>query len=445
MPAQRDFSVAIVGGGIVGLICAIGIARAGVQVDVFETASRYGDIGAGIGVGPTAVKCLELMGILDEVVARSQGQGPSMRLFRFTRGADPHAVIYEYPPGPYTENETMGLGLHRAAFLEALSRVLPPLVKSHFNKRCVGIESSAAAADCVLLRFSDDSTHEADVVFGADGIKSTVRMKVFGAMGDRLVDTGTRAYRGLIPAQRLRDAGIKDEMLRPWPRGWLGKDQHIISYPIQDGSIHNVVAFSTDFANAMVPPGPQSSWTTWVTPVTREETLEEFKNFGRDARTMLQCIEAPSKWAVHGLYPPLETYVAAVGEGQRLNVALIGDAAHAMLPHLGSGAGTGIEDAYVLSSLLGHPQTRRRNLSDVLRAYDQVRVPRGSFIASASKRAGDVYEGHGPSGPSDEGRRKDLDLQWEPIWRHDVRADVADAVGMLVKSGAFRREERALL
>ncbi|VDB94406.1 unnamed protein product [Peniophora sp. CBMAI 1063] len=260
--------------------------------------------------------------------------------------------------------------------------MLPPLVKSHFNKRCVGIESGATAADRVLLRFSDGSTHEADVVLGADGIKSTVRMKVFGAKGDRLVDTGTRAYRGLIPAQRLRDAGIKDEMLRPWPRGWLGKDQvrplqartiksaltwlpakHIISYPIQDGSIHNVVAFSTDFANAVVPPGPQSSWTTWVTPVTRQETLEEFKNFGCDARTMLQCIEAPSKWAVHGLYPPLETYVAAVGEGERLNVALIGDAAHAMLPHLGSGAGTGIEDAYVLASLLGHPQTRRSNLS----------------------------------------------------------------------------------
>lgn len=71
-------------------------------------------------------------------------------------------------------------------------------------------------------------------------------------------------------------------------------------------------------------------------------------------------------------------------------------------------------------------------------------MPRGSFIANASKRAGDVYEGHGPSGATDEGRRRDLDLQWEAVWRHDVGEDVAHAVDRLVKSGVFDRE-RAML
>ena len=56
-----------------------------------------------------------------------------------------------------------------------------------------------------------------------------------------------------------------------------------------------------------------------------------------------------------------------------------------------------------------------------------------------------MYQAHGESGPSDEGRRRDLDLQWEPIWRHDVRDDVAGAVEMLVKSGVFRREGKAML
>ena len=113
----------------------------------------------------------------------------------------------------------------------------------------------------------------------------------------------------------------------------------------------------------MTPAGPQSSWTTWVTPVTREETLEEFKAFGHDARTMLQCLDGTSKWAVHGLYPPLETHIASTRDDAQPNIALIGDAAHAMLPHLGAGAGAGIEDAYVMARLLGHPQTRRDNLS----------------------------------------------------------------------------------
>ncbi|KZV73546.1 hypothetical protein PENSPDRAFT_682834 [Peniophora sp. CONT] len=95
MGSQKDFTVAIVSGGIVGLICAIGLARAGVQVDIFESASKYGDIGAGVGIGPNAVRVLKNMGLLDDIRAHSEDSAPPTRPFTFIMGEDPHTVVYE--------------------------------------------------------------------------------------------------------------------------------------------------------------------------------------------------------------------------------------------------------------------------------------------------------------------------------------------------------------
>jgi salicylate hydroxylase len=125
-----------------------------------------------------------------------------------------------------------------------------------------------------------------------------------------------------------------------------------------------------------------------------------------------------------------------------------------MLPHLGAGAGQGIEDAYVLTELLSHPQSNRSNIEvhisffvsllradsasqAVLRAYDTVRVPRASSVALASKRAGDTYDGHGPSGGTDEGILKDVQKQWEDVWHHAIRDEVTEAERILEKEGAF--------
>ena len=85
--------------------------------------------------------------------------------------------------------------------------------------------------------------------------------------------------------------------------------------------------------------------------------------------------------------------------------------------------------------------TRRTDLitskQDVLRAYNAVRVPRGAYVANASRKAGSVYMGHGPSGPDDAGRKKDVDLQWEQTWEHDARDDVKAVVRSLTESGVF--------
>ena len=134
----------------------------------------------------------------------------------------------------------------------------------------------------------------------------------------------------------------------------------------------NIAAFTISYTDPMIPAGPKSSWSSWVKPVPRSELLDAFSDFGVDAQKILGCAdENVSKWAAHGLYPALESYVArAPGEDGRVggkeegvNSVLVGDAAHAMMPHLGAGAGAGIEDAFVLARLLAHPRTTRENLS----------------------------------------------------------------------------------
>ena len=122
----------------------------------------------------------------------------------------------------------------------------------------------------------------------------------------------------------------------------------------------------------MTPAGSQAAWSTWITPATREELLAQFADFGPGARAILEGVEAPNKWIIHGIYPPLETYMASIQDAKEAdgslegkggpNVVLIGDAAHAMLPFLASGAATGVEDAYVLGNLLAYHQTLRANL-----------------------------------------------------------------------------------
>ena len=92
-----------------------------------------------------------------------------------------------------------------------------------------------------------------------------------------------------------------------------------------------------------------------MTPRSRAELLDSFTGWGHDALKLLSCIESPSAWSIHAIDPPLGSY-------SRGQVAILGDAAHGMLPHLGAGAGQGIEDALVIVTLLKHPRVSKSNI-----------------------------------------------------------------------------------
>ena len=129
-----------------------------------------------------------------------------------------------------------------------------------------------------------------------------------------------------------------------------------------------------------------------------------------------------------------------------------------MAPHLGAGAGQGIEDAYLLAQLLSGPRVTKANvavcgikntvttwltyisaiLQAVLKAYDAVRRPRAQAVWEATQRAGRVYEGHGESGDSVEDRRRDLEGLWGFIWHHGVNDDHDAAIKLLKEQGIFQ-------
>ncbi|KAJ3488182.1 hypothetical protein NLI96_g3021 [Meripilus lineatus] len=362
----KDFEVAIIGGGICGLACALTLAKQGVTVQIYEAASAFGEIGAGIGIGPNAIRILRDIGVLDDVVSKANDPSLNLRAFVFKSGMGNH----EYP----ARAEDYGIGMHRASFLDALVLHVDPTI-THFNKRCNKVVSSPSNPSRTMVHFDDGSHIETDVVLGADGIKSVVRTAVVS-------------------------------------------DQEV-----------NIVAFVTDrsieFGAANLPPSQP-----WVESVPQSEMLAEFDEWGSDVAGLLRCIKAPQKWMIYGVFPPLKSYVKG-------HVALLGDAAHAMLPHLGAGSGQGIEDAYLLGTLLGHSRTKASNLESVLKVYDEIRRPRAQKVWEDTRMAGDIYEGFGRQGFTPDGLRQDLSGLWDFVWNHDIVKDIQTAGEYLRELGTF--------
>ncbi|OSX66927.1 hypothetical protein POSPLADRAFT_1072093 [Postia placenta MAD-698-R-SB12] len=419
---RRSLNVAIVGGGVVGLTCAVALLRADVHVELFEAAARFEEIGAGVGIGANAARILASLGVLDEVLVKTQEPGLTMGSFSMKSGMDEHQLIYEYP----WVAEDDGVGAHRASFLDALIAFIDPKF-THFHKRCVSVLTSTTESPRQVIHFADGTTHEADVVIGGDGIKSSVRTAVTGSSETRVAFSNTICYRGLIPYEAVKAAGVKTDFGRPIM--FLGKGKHLVVFPVRNQALINVVAFAADhtipIGSVQLPPDQPR-----VILVPQEEMLKEYEGWGNDVIGLLSCIPKPSKWFIHVVHPPLESYVKG-------RIALVGDAAHGMLPHLGAGAGQGIEDAYVIAGLLSNPQTSPSNVESVLQAYDRIRRPRAQMVWEASYRAGRVYDGFGDHGLSPEGVEQDIGRQWDPVYKHDIDNDIEQAVAWLKEMFIF--------
>ncbi|KAI0699375.1 FAD/NAD(P)-binding domain-containing protein [Cerioporus squamosus] len=431
-PTTKDFQVAVVGGGVCGLACAIALQKAGIPVEIFEAAVPFGEVGASIGLGPNAVRALKAMGLLDAVLGKLPPGSLSSKGFLFYSGVGDHELVYEYPPA----TEDASISMHRAVFLDALVGQVDPRY-THFNKRCTSISEHPTSRGKLVVHFQDGSTHEADVVLGADGIKSTVRDFVVsaggtavGAAGEKHVAySNTAAYRGIIPSALLKAAGFKTQ-LTDRPACFLGPDKHIIVVPIKNGELINVAAFSARYD---IPIGSQNlpAGTPWVDEISREDLKKEFDGWGSDITTLLRLMpEKTMRWSVHVVHPPLESYAKG-------RVALLGDAAHAMLPHLGAGAGQGIEDAFLLTRLLSHPDTSMANMQAVLQAYSDVRQPRSQTVWDASRRAGSVFDHHGTGGATVQGLTEDLQDLWKPVWSYDLDTEFEYAIAQLRNNATF--------
>lgn len=258
----------------------------------------------------------------------------------------------------------------------------------------------------------------------------------------KLIWSGTWAYRGLIPTDKWMSAlgEEKGKLYGLTPQMFLGKDGHLLTFPIDFGKTINVVAFTTDRSHwperTTLPPN-----TPWTQETTQEAMISDFSTevWGEDIHTILKCFPSPpSKWALHTLSPALESY-------QYDGIVVMGDAAHGGCPHHGAMAGQAIEDGLFLSRLLGHSGITTENVTKALEVVDTIRLPRANAVMESSLNLGDKYELRSQELGEDVSVVAEwLRTAWDWIWQYDLQKEwerTTEELRMLgiVKEGGKRR------
>jgi salicylate hydroxylase len=381
----------VVGGGIGGTAAAVALARAGIDVRVYEQAQQVAEVGAGVSLAPNGLRMLERLGV-GEGIERLGARHLSTEL-RLSDGR----------PAPHEPHQFAragrNVGIHRADLLGLLAARLPPgTVRT--GHRCTAVHQDAEGA---TAGFANETTATADVVIGADGIHSTVQG--FVVPPAEPVFSGVVAYRGLVPCLDGYPPGTM--------RMWVGESKHFLVFPVRAGRLLNYVGF--------VPSGTLVR-ESWSAPGDPAALAAHFAGWDPVIGEIIAAIGGPGgsgfQW---GMYDrtPLPRWSSG-------RLTLLGDAAHPMLPHLGQGVNQALEDAVALATLLG-AVTSSAGVPDALTAYQELRLDRTARVQLGSRRNGAGYDSSGS---------QLTDRRW--IYEYDAWAEACSAVS----SSARRRTTR---
>lgn len=382
--------IAIVGAGIGGLTLGLLLRKHGVAARIYEQASELREVGAAVGLAANGTRVLRRLGLGDQLTELSAE--PTDLVYRHWASGK---LIVRYPMGP-RYSERFGaefLGIHRMN----LQRILADSWGSeglYLNSRVSDLED---ASDGIRLHFADRDSVAADVVIGADGVRSIVRPWVTGG-GPPPRYSGASGFRGLAQVSELSE--LPDPMTIQF---WLGPGGYVIHYPISSETV-NFLAIRPGPT-----PWPHSTWMTHEPPGT---ALESFEGWHRSVRDLVGSVEQSPRWALFSM-PSLQRWT-------RGNAVLLGDAAHAMLPHQGQGANQAIEDAAVLAPLLA--RTDRSGIGDALHRYQELRRPRTRQLQMSSWDNSTIL-GY-PDGPEADARNERLRTLPDRLdWIHGYDVD----------------------
>lgn len=371
--------VAIVGAGIGGLAAALALLRRGIEVRLYEQAAQLGEIGAGVQVTPNGAKVLMALGLEAEALrlgTRSRGKN------NYLWNTAQKSVFMTLGDRANEQYGAPYLTFHRADLHAMLMRAVQALAPGAIRlaRRCSAIEPTTEG---VRILFDDGTSAVEPVLVGADGIHSRVRQTLFGA--DAAEFTGCMAWRGLIPADAIRDiADLQGGSM------WLGPTAHIVTYPVRQGELLNFIGMVD-----------RDDWLSesWTEPGTVEECLGDFEGWHEHVRRMVRHIAVPYKWALRVRAP-----LAAWSVGR---VTLLGDACHSTLPFLSQGANMALEDGLVLARCLEH------DAGDPVRAlarYESLRRERTSRITRSS--ADQVRRVHNPELADPVSAQRYVEREW---------------------------------
>lgn len=352
-----DHDVIVIGGGIGGLGTALALARSGLSVHLAERASRFSEVGAGLQVGPNAVRALDRLGVLDEIYATAvfprRGVVSSALTGEVLTTLDLGEAFSKRFGYPY-------IVLHR-------NDVLTPLLDACRAHPDITLENNRILAevtdegDRMRVRFDDGDELTAKLLVGADGLNSKVRRLI---ADDKPVFSGYVAFRAATPIERsVEDENQSDVRL------WIGPDVHLMQYPVRSGTMYNQVAV---FRTQRKDDG-RGDWGN------SDELLERFSPMCETVRTTVAA-HADSTAYPNFDKEPLSTFVAG-------RAVLIGDAAHPMLQYLGQGACQALEDGLTLAATLSG------QVDDIsgLAQYDALRVPRTTRCQRSARPWGESW------------------------------------------------------
>ena len=412
----------------------IGLLHQNISCKIYESAPAFAEIGAGVSFGPNAIRAMalidpEIESGYQKIATSNAFPSKKTSWFDFRLGMKENAWKEFKCPGKEDQwvagvkaGSVGQSSVHRAHFLDELVKLVPDGV-AEFGKRVEKVEKKGAK---MQMTFQDGSTAEADAVIGCDGVKSRTRQILLREDLETInpTFTGKYAYRGLVPMEKAV-AAIGEELARN-SQMYTGEHGHVLTFPIEKGKTMNVVAFHTK---------EDGKWEDekWVLPMKREDMFNDFAGWGTTVQKILLLMEQPDLWALFD-HPPAPTYYSG-------NLALLGDAAHASTPHQGAGAGQAIEDAFILSNLLGLVDSTD-GIEKAFQAYDAVRRPRSQRVVLTSRDAVAIYEFENEDCASQlDVMRSTLESRYDWIWNEDLKEQLAKARDIMsLKSNLEKKE-----
>jgi len=349
--AKPSHPVLISGAGIAGLATALALAKTGRAVKVFEKAASLDPIGAGLQLSPNAWHVLADLDLNDalqphttfpETIQLHVGRSGRI-LSTLPLGQSIHAR-FDAPYGVIHRGDLQSVLLERCSSSEH--------IEVEFDAEVITAEEHDDTIKAIL---KDGMRVEGSLLIAADGIWSSIRTELLGLSAP--TDSGKLAWRALLPA---KDVG--DHWFLNATHVWLAPNAHAVTYPVSGGEQLNLIIITSNEASSASSGSPKPD--------------DKF------APALLDLAEKVKGWTAWPLYETPLPYTLAKGR-----IALVGDAAHSLLPFAAQGAAMGIEDAAVITHAISHA----RDVKSALFHYEQARLDRVQNIAKFAKANGRIY------------------------------------------------------
>lgn len=359
-----DTPILIAGGGIGGFAGALALAQKGRAVRLLEQAPEFGEVGAGIQIGPNVFKMFDVLGVTEQIldvavlpenlIMRDALTGEE--IVRMPVGSKAFRERYTYPYGVIYRPD-----LHNTLIDACRAQ---PLVETQTGVTVTGFEDTGEG---VRVHTESGETHEGCALIGADGLWSKVREQLVGDGKPRV--SGHIAYRAVLPTPEFPEHLQQDNVVL-----WAGPKTHLVQYPLHRGDIYNLVAvFHSDRY--------EEGWDSFG---DAEELRRRFAGEHEDVLTLLNKIERWRMWVLCDREP--------IRDWSRGRATLLGDAAHPMLQYLAQGACMATEDGVCLATRV---DANGDDFETAFQEYQALRYLRTARVQLTARLYGDIYHASG--------------------------------------------------